>query len=125
MVKKRNKRKTLENGLDKYSRLVALKQAGYRCAKCGRLMEKGLNVHHVFSRYNRATRWMLDNLICLCPVHHSIGTNSAHNSPAEFIEWFKNKYGNRYNKILKASSVSKKWTIKEMEEYLQELKEML
>lgn len=124
--KKRNKRKTLENKLDKFVRLVVLKRAGYKCEKCGRLMEKGLNVHHVFTRYNRAVRWLPENLVALCPNHHCQGKNSAHLRPAEFIEWFKETKGQEvYDYILRESGKVKKWTLKEMEEYVEELEGML
>lgn len=125
-TKKRNKRKTLENKLDKLVRLVALKRAGYKCEKCGRLMEKGLHVHHVFTRYNRAVRWLPENLVALCPYHHSQGSDSAHLRPAEFIEWFKETKGQEvYDYILRESGKVKKWTLEEMEEYAEELEGML
>lgn len=124
--KKRNKRKTLENKLDKLVRLVVLKRARYKCEKCGRLMEKGLNVHHVFTRYNRAVRWLPENLVALCPNHHCQGKDSAHLRPAEFIEWFKETKGQEvYDYILRESGKVKKWTLKEMEEYVEELEGML
>lgn len=126
MPKKRNPRKTLENKLDKLVREVVIRRANYKCEKCGRKMDKGLNVHHVFTRYNRSVRWLPENLVALCPNHHTMGKDSAHQRPAEFIEWFKQRFGEeRYDFIRKKSSEVKKWTIQELRELVKELEAKL
>ena len=117
-------KKSLENKLDKLCREIALRRDGYRCQVCGRYMEKGLNTHHIFSRHNKNMRWLTLDLISLCPAHHKIGVNSAHNSPAEFLEWFKEKYGT-YNYLLTESKKPqlKYYGIKALKKILAEVEE--
>lgn len=93
-------KKGLETRLDKLCREIVLRRDGYRCQVCSRPMEKGLNAHHIFSRHNKNMRWLTENMIALCPNHHKIGTNSVHNSPAEFLVAFQDKYPDVYDYIL-------------------------
>jgi hypothetical protein len=37
--------------------------------------------HHFFSRRHVSLRYDLENGICLCPVHHTMGSFSAHKDP--------------------------------------------
>lgn len=55
-----------------------------RCTICGK---PGNNPHHYITRRNRAIRWYLPAGICLCPLHHTLGTKSAHKDP----EWFRSQ----------------------------------
>lgn len=119
-------KKGLETRLDKLCREIVLRRDGYRCQVCDRHMEKGLNTHHIFSRHNRNMRWLTLDLISLCPNHHKRGVNSAHNSPAEFLEWFKEKYSNDvYDYLLIASRVPqlKYYGIKVLRKILAQLEE--
>jgi len=81
--------------------------AGQKCEYCG--ISKSLNSHHIFSRTNLATRWDMDNGICLCVSHHVFGIFSAHKSPIEFIEWLRTVRGEEWYERLrsKAKSVAK------------------
>ena len=55
--------------------------AGGKCAKCGSRWQ--LSGHHIIPRRFRATRWDLENAVCLCFTHH----RWAHDKPIEFKEW--------------------------------------
>lgn len=69
---------------DLWSKLVKIK-AGFKCEHCWKT--KFLNSHHIFSRVNWATRYDLDNGICLCSWCHTMSQKfSAHRTPMEFAE---------------------------------------
>jgi len=83
-------------------------RANFRCEYCG--SEKNLNSHHLFSRSNRSVRWDVDNGICLCAGHHTFSSVfSAHKTPFEFTEWFKEYRGlENYLKLrIKAKGIAK------------------
>ena len=63
-------------------RKACLERAGYRCEypEC-RINAHQLHAHHIYSRRNVSTRYLLDNSLCLCSVHHTMGAYSAHNDP--------------------------------------------
>jgi len=87
------------NHLDNLWRYKVYELAEYKCEYCGK--EGQLNAHHIFSRSNYSVRWDIDNGICLCVAHHIFGNLSFHKSPAEMIEWIKNKRGEQwYNDLL-------------------------
>lgn len=68
--------------------------AGNRCEFCG--STKRLNAHHIFSRSNFTVRWDIDNGVCLCVSHHTFGNQSFHKSPAEMLEWIREKRGEEW-----------------------------
>lgn len=83
--------------------------AGNKCEKCGK--PNGLNSHHIYSRSKLSTRWDTDNGVCLCVAHHTLSSSfSAHKTPAEFIEWIKERRGEEWYMSLrrKANAVQKK-----------------
>ena len=50
--------------------------------------KNNLNAHHIFSRSNFSTRWLLENGISLCSKHHILSSEfSAHKTPVEFVDW--------------------------------------
>lgn len=58
----------------------------YSCQYCWKV--ENLNSHHLFTRSRRATRWDIDNWMCLCAWCHTLSSNfSAHQTPLEFFEW--------------------------------------
>jgi len=73
--------------------------AGYRCELCGKKQnECQLHPHHYIGRRNKATRWYLENGICLCASQHTLSLWSAHQNP----EWFRKEMLNiRGDKWLK------------------------
>ena len=118
-VKKEKKKNIDKELLSLWSEAVKIR-ANYKCEYCGNL--KSLNSHHIFSRRHRAIRWDIDNGICLCAKHHTLGNFSAHQSP-HFIDWIKAWIGkDRYNRILDKAYTVKKWTEAEKVEIKAELK---
>ena len=81
-----------------WSEIVKLK-ADNQCEYCHKT--EGLNSHHVFSRSNYPLRWDMDNGVCLCALHHILGSFSAHKAPLEFAEFIKKLRGiDWYNRLL-------------------------
>ena len=75
---------------------------GY-CEYCN--SERSLNSHHIITRSNRSTRWLLDNGICLCPKHHIFCFKmSAHGNPLEFIRWLEREKGVAFIERLRIKS---------------------
>ena len=112
-IPKPKKQKDLTPRVDKlWSELVKIK-AGYKCEYCG--ISTTLNSHHIFPIGNKATRWDLENGMCLCVSHHKFGKFSAHLSGMEFAEWVIEKRGidwytalrDRSREIVKHSRESK------------------
>ena len=90
--------------LDTWS-LKVKELAGFKCEYCGK--PTGLNSHHIFSRSNKSTRYDLDNGVCLCVGHHTFSSSfSAHKTPAEFIEWIKEKKGDGWYEKLRRKAKS-------------------
>lgn len=82
----------LNKQLDKrWSEAVRLQ--GY-CSYCGkRRPEVVLHAHHIFSRRHFATRWDIDNGVCLCTGCHLY---IAHKDIQEFADWVRGRYGDEY-----------------------------
>lgn len=99
-----------------WSELVRLK-SNDRCEYCGKL--KG-QAHHIFGRRKLSTRWNESNGICLCPLHHSLGSQfSAHQTPTEFTLWVIKKRGQDwYDRLLLQSNTIGKPDLDLMELYL-------
>lgn len=96
-------KKTEINKIDKLWAEAVKKLAGNRCEYCGKTSP--LNSHHIFSRSKKTTRWNINNGICLCVGHHTFSSSfSAHKTPAEFIEWIKEKRGEKWYAELRHSA---------------------
>jgi len=89
----------------------AIKSRDEVCQVCGGTSY--LNAHHIIGRRNRNVRWDLDNGILLCSGCHTFKTESAHQDPLQFMEWFNNKYPDRYNTIRSRAYLSRKITYEE------------
>ena len=76
------------------------------CQVCGGTQY--LNAHHVIGRRNRNIRWDMDNGITLCSGCHTFKTESAHQSPLWFSEWFNTRYPERYDNIMSKRLVTNK-----------------
>lgn len=56
------------------------------CVICGKMDE--INVHHIYPRENLLLRYRLENLVCLCSLHHKYSLElSAHRNPFKFFRW--------------------------------------
>jgi hypothetical protein len=112
---KRNPRKTAENKADDAWSCVVKASAGWHCEYCGKTTS--LQSHHIFSRSDRSVRWNIDNGVCLCASHHTLGNKSFHKAPADMIEWIKEKRGAEWWEHLRASrQVITKWEVYQLEE---------
>jgi len=115
-------RKKLGKELDKLWSIAVRKIAGNRCEKCGKT--KYLNAHHFYSRSAMSVRWSIDNGFSLCSGCHALSsTFSAHKTPAEFVEWAKNRRGDRwYIDVRQQFNTPHKYTISELKERKEELR---
>ena len=102
---------------------------GFRCAVC-KQSDKQLNSHHLIGRKNSNYRFDIDNGICLCSEHHTLGNSiSAHGSTDvtdRFMSWLMEKRADQYewfceNRDNKAIRPFKFW---ELEIIVRELKEL-
>lgn len=108
-----------------WSKAVKIR-GGNKCAYCGAIQT--LNSHHIYSRSNRATRWVLENGICLCVNHHIGFSWSAHKTPIDFIMWLIQEKGNQFINMLRARSkqtvhytaFEKKIMLKELNKYIED-----
>jgi len=117
------KRKGIDGKLDiAWSRLVKLR-AGMKCEIENCTHKPTLNSHHIFSRKNASTRWDLENGLCLCIGHHTMSSKfSAHGNPIAFTYWLEECKGSDFIDALSFKAHStKKWTMYDKEELLQEL----
>jgi hypothetical protein len=73
------------------------------CEKCGRRGEiKMFDDAHVVGRKNLTLRWDILNHLCLCFQCHRF---FWHEEPLEAATWFKQKYPERYQYLLKAKNI--------------------
>ena len=70
-----------------WSLLVKIK-VGYKCEKCG--SKNGIQSHHIFKRKHMATRFVIENGMCLCFVCHEW----VEKNPKRFSDWAVFKIGN-------------------------------
>ena len=123
--KKKKKGKPIKKQLDDLWRDIVKQRAGFVCEYESCNKKTYLNSHHIFRKRNMATRWDLDNGLCLCSGHHTLNNFSAHHSP-EFTDWIKKYLGEeKYNRIRDKSYTIKKWSISELEELLEKFKKEL
>ena len=82
---KKSEKKRLEKECMKlWAEIVKVRAKGVcEYPNCNR--RQNLNAHHLFTRAKNSTRYDLDNGICLCSYHHTLGAEGAHRDP-EFKE---------------------------------------
>lgn len=90
----------------------AIKSRDEVCQVCGGTSY--LNAHHIIGRRNRNVRWDLDNGILLCSGCHTFKTESAHQDPAWFMEWFTKRYPERYENIMAERVITTKKTYEDV-----------
>lgn len=115
-------RRKLIKELDSLWSLAVKLRVGNRCEKCGKT--RYLNSHHFYSRSAMSVRWSMENGFSLCSGCHVLSSKfSAHKTPAEFVEWAKEKRGLEwYEKIRRQFNTIKKFSISELKELKGELK---
>ena len=91
-----------------------------RCLVCGKTTH--LNAHHFYSRSNRSIRWYLPNGCCLCSGHHVLCNDSAHKSPADFVDFMVNERGEEWLDDLRnrKNEIKKHLCFNEIKQYLEE-----
>jgi|GEM_PF-780830 len=121
-LKKPKKGKIKKSTVDAAWSSLIRARAGNRCEYCG--SPNNPNAHHVITRRNMATRWDLDNGVCLCAKHHTFDMFfSAHQNPLEFIDWKKKDRGKEWHEELRKKSRSTE-RVDQTERYY-ELKELM
>ncbi len=112
-------KKGLKAKLDKEcSRII---RSRGQCQFCGNSDYKLLQCCHIFSRSNLATRWMPNNLLCLCAGCHFW----AHKNPTLFSERVMQILGEyNYEITRKAASSSVKWLPEDLHILLEKLKDV-
>lgn len=102
-VKKQSSKGYIEAKQDTIWSKFVKDNAGNKCEYSGKT--KSLNSHHIFSKSNKAVRHDVDNGVCLTSYHHVFSSKfSAHQTPAEFIEWIKKKRGLVWYEELRAKA---------------------
>jgi hypothetical protein len=111
--------------LDDLFKLAIRKLKGHKCEHCGKT--KYLNVHHYYTRKSRSVRWNLMNGFLLCVGCHTMSsTFSAHQTPADFVDWAVKDRGSLWAYSLrKLHNVPILWETEEMEALGGELYEWL
>jgi len=90
-----------------------------KCQRCGK---KNVQCCHIFGRTYLNTRWLLDNLLALCPDCHM---NFAHKQPILFTEFVRKLLGeDKYNLLKEAHNLIYKPTIEDLEIKLKVLEEI-
>jgi hypothetical protein len=117
---KKPTKKSMRNKLDKEcSRIVRSRGICEWCGPVKYFAFNELQCCHIYSRANRAVRWDLLNLLSLCPKHHFYG----HQHPLEFAGFVEAYLGpHKYAELKIRANTIKKWSISEMQEYLETLK---
>lgn len=76
---------------------------------------------HVISRRNETLRYDILNALSMCYKHH---IHVWHTSPLEAMEWFKNKYPERYNYLMSnRHKLTKKRSVEDYQQVLKDIKE--
>jgi hypothetical protein len=119
-------RKITKTGLrNKLDRLCSsIVRARGKCERCGK--KNNLQAAHIFGRRFLNTRFLLENILCLCPDCH---INFAHQKPILFAEWVKKYLGeDKYESLKEAHRQIYKPTIDDLQikyQCLQEIKNKL
>lgn len=112
--------KKLKGILDKLWSL-AVRDVGY-CEKCGKT--GSLQAHHIYSRTRLATRWDLNNGLCLCPNCHLF--RGAHATQYDlqraYHHWLVGYKGSEFLENLEQkSNTTYKPTISDLEQIIKDL----
>ena len=112
-------RKGLNKKLDKAWSDAIKRRANQRCEVCGKT--DTLNSHHIVGRRNLATRWDIQNGVCLCAGCHTFKTQSAHQDPVWFTKWLEDKRSKDLKHLEEIKNTITKRSMKELQELLHTL----
>lgn len=90
------------------------------CEACGENTE--VVPHHFVGRTNKTLRWDLRNRVWLCRSCHTSADFSAHGSPTEFKEWFKEARPEDFKYLMERKNIISKFTEEDMKKIIEELK---
>jgi len=115
-------KKTTKRGLIKKIDKIVSEHVRARgsCARCGKGAEQvTLQCAHIFSRRNMSVRFDEENCLSLCFACHF---HWAHREPILFTEFVKNYLGEeRFSQLMMKSTMIKKWSLYDLQQYLDEL----
>jgi len=83
--------------LDELFSLYIRMRDNYTCQRCG-VKSKNVQCAHFIGRRNKNCRWREENATTLCMVCHQY----FHANPLEFVEWTKQRLGERDFELLQA-----------------------
>ena len=118
------KRTKLDDLASRYTRW----RDGWQCQRCGSVFttgDKGLHVHHYYSRRKLSVRWDNDNLVSVCYGCHSW----LHGHPIEHVQFIEKRLGKEKMEALRvrANMIGKKPDFElikiDLENRLKEVKE--
>src|SRR3990167_3242990 len=96
----KSKRKKLKDKLDELTKRLIKGRDRHICQRCLKRVE-GVNSHwaHVIPvSHGNMLRWNFQNSLTLCYRDH---INFAHKNPLLFTRWFRGKFPNRYEYLLR------------------------
>lgn len=112
---------------------IVKKKSNYQCV-AGPLLNEScsniMNAHHIEGRCLNV-RWDLDNGMCLCQKHHTLGSTSAHaTAHSGQVEFHKKVmvevYGTeKLEELKQRSNQNRKWCLSELEDLKEYLKSQL
>lgn len=106
--KRKSGKTTLRNKLDRLCSLIVRGKG--KCERCG--SRENLQCCHIFSRIYNATRWLLENLLCLCASCHFF----FHKNPVLFGEWVIKHLGEeKYEDLKEAKNQITKYTTEDLQ----------
>ena len=89
------------------------------CEKCGRRGELStFDDAHVVGRINLTLRWCILNHLCLCFQCHRF---FWHEEPLEAARWFKEKFPERYQYLMKAKNIIVQRTEEDYQKLLEDI----
>ena len=124
--KKKNPKQKIIKELDKLWSLKIREKC--QCELCGDEGDiKCFDAHHIRRRSNMATRWYINNGACLCKGKcHIFGVHLDTLKAGQLIEKLKRIRGEKwYKELVKKSNEIKKYTLKELENLKEDLKNKL
>lgn len=125
--KPKKEKKVTDKNLLKLWADVCKERANYKCEypDCD-INYHQVHAHHFFSRRHTSIRYDYENSICLCPVHHTMGSFSAHNDPSfkdrilacgvRSMDWY-DRLTEKRNRIIKNNQDWKDYWFKKLSEY--------
>src|ERR1700751_5540242 len=108
MVKKKPKKSTLKNKLDK--KVGALCRSKGYCERCGNREQAQIQWCHVSSRQYLSTRWDPDNYLAMCASCHFW----QHKNPTLWTEWFNEKFPGRMKRLHEKLQKGETWDVGKM-----------